>query len=136
MRARKAAAVNLRTGNAKIDAQYDPDIDIPAARDNKPHIYDANKDAPGVKEGGSAAQDEEVRKLIASAKTSASLDANGNPIRKTLSEPPVNYREPDPNAPTEFKSVKKHWPWQKSKAAEPTAAALTDNSASAEKTTQ
>ncbi len=28
-----------------------------------------------------------------------SLDANGNPVRKYLTEPPVAYREPDPNAP-------------------------------------
>lgn len=28
-----------------------------------------------------------------------SVDANGNPVRKYLTEPPVAYREPDPNAP-------------------------------------
>lgn len=43
------------------------------------------------------------------------VDANGNRIRKTLVDPPIAYREPDPNAPTEFKTTKKkfRWPWQK-----------------------
>ena len=30
---------------------------------------------------------------------SGSTDANGNPVRKYLTEPPVDYREPDPNQP-------------------------------------
>ena len=107
VRARKAAGAHAMTGNAKIDAQYDPDLGIPAAHDNAPHIYDANKDAPGVKEAGSAAQDAEIRKLIANAKTAVSRRRQRQPIRKTLSEPPVVYRAPDPNAPTEFKSAKK-----------------------------
>ena len=83
-----------------------------------------------MKEAGSAAQDAEARKLMADAKTAIAVDFNGNPIRKTLSEPPVVYRAPDPGAPTEFKSVKKfHWPWQKPKPDEPaaTATALTDD---------
>jgi len=43
------------------------------------------------------------------------VDANGNRIRKTLVDPPIAYREPDPGAPTEFKTAKKkfRWPWQK-----------------------
>jgi hypothetical protein len=43
------------------------------------------------------------------------LDTNGNRVRKTLTEPPTAYREPDPGAPTEFKTTKKkfRWPWQK-----------------------
>jgi hypothetical protein len=138
MKARKAAAAKLRTGDAKVDAQYDPDIAIPVKHDNTIEWNDSNKDRPGQKEAGSAAQDAEVRKLMADAKSSVSVDANGNPIRKTLSEPPVVYRAPDPGAPTEFKSAKKfHWPWQKNlKPDEPTPTALTDESAASEKTTQ
>lgn len=140
MKARKAAAAKVRTGDAKIDAQYDPDVPITAQKENKINWNDPNKDGPGVREGGSAAQDAEVRKLIADAKSSVSVDANGNPVRKTLSEPPVVYRAPDPNAPTEFKAAKKfHFPWQKMKPDDPKAA-LPDNSAdaaaSSEKTTQ
>lgn len=47
-----------------------------------------------------------------------SYDANGNPTRKYLTEPPVSYREPDPNAPmaeppkTKKKfDVSKLWPF-------------------------
>ncbi|MCX5497340.1 hypothetical protein OSH11_21765 [Kaistia dalseonensis] len=47
-----------------------------------------------------------------------SYDANGNPTRKYLTEPPVAYREPDPNAPvaeppkqkTKF-DISKLWPF-------------------------
>ncbi|MBN9435054.1 MAG: hypothetical protein J0I45_21690 [Bosea sp.] len=51
------------------------------------------------------------------AKT-GSVDANGNPVRKYLTEPPVAYREPDPNAPMSDPPKKKMslnlsklWPW-------------------------
>jgi hypothetical protein len=138
MKARKVAAEKLRTGNAKVDAAYDPDIPIAAKRDDGVNWNDANKDRPGQREAGSAAQDQEVRKLIADSKSATSVDANGNPIRKTLSEPPVVYRAPDAGSPTEFKSAKKfHWPWQKDlKPDDATAVGLTDNAADGEKTTQ
>lgn len=45
-----------------------------------------------------------------------STDANGNPVRKYLTEPPVAYREPDPNAPmTEPPKTKKKWNFDVSK---------------------
>jgi hypothetical protein len=138
-KARKAAASRLSTGDAKIDAQYDPDITLPIKHDKTVNWNDANTDRPGQKEAGSAAQDAETRKLIADAKSAVSVDANGNPIRKTLSDPPVVYRAPDPTAPTEFKAASKkfHWPWTKSdEPASPTSAGLTDDAASSEKTTQ
>src|SRR5207248_5118249 len=56
LKARKAAAAKLRTGNAKVDAAYDPDIPIAAKRDDTVNWNDANKDRPGQKEAGSAAQ--------------------------------------------------------------------------------
>lgn len=48
-----------------------------------------------------------------------SVDANGNPVRKYLTEPPVAYREPDPNSPmsdppkTKMKKfdITKLWPF-------------------------
>lgn len=49
---------------------------------------------------------------------SGSTDANGNPVRKYLTEPPVDYREPDPNEPMKapdkkpFKlDLSKLWPF-------------------------
>jgi hypothetical protein len=57
-----------------------------------------------------------VKKLAAEAKSVVAVDENGNPIRRYLSEPPVEYRAGDPNAPVaviddQKKKKKKHW-WQ------------------------
>jgi hypothetical protein len=59
---------------------------------------------------------EKADKIRAEIKAGESgVDANGNRVRKTLTEPPTAYREPDPGAPMEFKVTKKkfRWPWQK-----------------------
>jgi hypothetical protein len=73
-----------------------------------------------VKPGDQALLDREnaskAQKIRAEIKAGeVGIDANGNRVRKTLTEPPVAYREPDPGAPTEFKVTKKkfRWPWQK-----------------------
>src|SRR5262245_50457467 len=140
-KARKAAAAQVRhSNNAVADSLYDPDIEIPVKHDAEVNWKERSM-TPAQAAMGTKEQDEEARKLIAEAKAGAGVDANGNPIRKTLSEPPVVYRAPDPNAPTEFKAVKKgfHWPWQKAKP-DDTTTGLTDDSADAsasgEKTTQ
>lgn len=46
----------------------------------------------------------EQKKLFASAKLakSGSFDKNGNPVRRYLTEPPVDYREPDPESSVEI----------------------------------
>lgn len=61
---------------------------------------------------------EEQKKLFADAKKSksGSVDAAGNPTRKYLTEPPVDYREPDPNSPVVItekpkKDGLKWWPF-------------------------
>ncbi len=55
----------------------------------------------------------QATKMYADAKAAAntSVDENGNPIRKTLSEPPGSYRVPDPTAPEEFTTPKKKKKW-------------------------
>jgi hypothetical protein len=60
-------------------------------------------------------QDAEVRKAFAAAKGSLAFDANGAPVRKYLTEPPADYRTPDPTQPAVFTEKKKkfHWWWQK-----------------------
>ena len=79
-------------------------------------------------------QDAQTRKLMAEAKSAVGVDANGKPIRKTLSDPPVTYREPDPSAPTAFKSVKKfHWPWQKKVEPDAVPTGLADDSGASDK---
>jgi hypothetical protein len=59
------------------------------------------------------------KKLFADARgmRAGSVDANGNPVRQYLIEPPSDYRAPDPTEPTEIvdKPKKKSgfkWPWQ------------------------
>ena len=62
-------------------------------------------------------QIEEVRKQMAAAKGGMAVDANGNPVRKYLTDPPNEYRVADPNAPIAVAEVKKKkkfkWWWQK-----------------------
>ena len=121
-KARKAALAKTAYDH-RADPLWDPGIKFP----DTGGISDPEaKSALTTKE-----KDELTRKRMLAAKSAISVDANGKPIRKTLSEPPVTYREPDPNAPTAFKAIKKkfHWPWQK---AEPDAAptGLVDDSAS------
>jgi hypothetical protein len=59
----------------------------------------------------------ETRKMFADARGNVSVDENGNPVRKYLTEPPVEYRAPDPDAPVEItekpKKRKWKWPWEK-----------------------
>jgi hypothetical protein len=58
---------------------------------------------------------EDQKKLFADLKRAktGSVDENGNPVRKYLTEPPTDYRTPDPNAPLEIteKKEKKGFKW-------------------------
>jgi hypothetical protein len=72
--------------------------------------YDPSKDAmpkPGEEAG--------ARKLFAEAKGIA-VDENGQPVRRYLSDPPSDYRMPDPTAPVVIsdkpKKKKFKWWWQ------------------------
>jgi hypothetical protein len=49
----------------------------------------------------------EQQKLFATAKggSAGQVDANGNPVRTTLTEPPPVYRIPDPSAPETFEEA-------------------------------
>lgn len=89
----QAAAAQAAAKNASF-GQPIPKFVLPAgqtslgnAEANK-QVYDAQRRAEGK-----AAWDE-----LHKGKT-GSVDASGKPIRKYLTEPPVDYREPDPNAP-------------------------------------
>jgi hypothetical protein len=109
----KAAGANrkpLRPG--QLVADDDPSYMLP-----KPDKSDRHPPDLSIRAEDQAMIDakhgEEAQKLIASvrANQAGGVDANGNPVRKTLTEPPVNYREPDPTAPTEFKTIKKKKKW-------------------------
>ena len=61
-----------------------------------------------------------IRKAFADAKGTLAVDANGNPVRRYLTEPPADYRQPDPTEPVVFTEKKKkfHWFWQKQDSAD------------------
>jgi hypothetical protein len=55
-----------------------------------------------------------VRKRFAEAKGVIAVDSAGNPVRRYLSDPPNEYRMPDPNEPVAIpdkKATKKKWKW-------------------------
>jgi hypothetical protein len=91
----------------------------PQPADTKPfHMKDRNEMAQEAI--GNPAQDAAAKKLFADARRSqnGSVDANGAPVRRFLTEPPATYREPDPTAPTEIidkpkakPKFKWGWPW-------------------------
>jgi len=56
----------------------------------------------------------EAKELLAKAKSGAAgeVDANGNPIRTTLTEPPAEYRIPDPSSQDEFTAAENEKWWQ------------------------
>ncbi|WP_421722777.1 hypothetical protein [Bauldia sp.] len=67
---------------------------------------------------------DEAEKLFARAKSgrAGAVDAEGNPVRTRLDEPPANYRVPDPTAPEEFAAAEDEKWWQffrKKKPAQP-----------------
>ncbi|MEO8667725.1 MAG: hypothetical protein ABI399_04360 [Bauldia sp.] len=82
--------------------------------------YEAPKFATPVSQGGGAAPQRkltnaEIKKAFADARSNkaGSVDAEGRPVRKYLTEPPASYREPDPNSPVDVtekpKKKKKSW---------------------------
>ncbi len=72
---------------------------------------------PGEAAHSTAAQDAQAKKLFADARGNVAVDENGKPIRRYLTDPPSDYRVPDPNAPTVIDNKpatkkKWKWPWQ------------------------
>ncbi len=61
---------------------------------------------------------EAARKAFAAARANGTFDADGNPVRRYLTDPPNEYRLPDPEAPVEIapecdEDGKFRWPWQR-----------------------
>lgn len=95
------------TGEAQPLNAYDPRFRLPegsGATSGRPN-YDP--DASGSAEARGS-RDENARAIAARAASrgNGAFDANGNPVRRYLTDPPVDYRRPevepvaDPNAPT------------------------------------
>jgi hypothetical protein len=58
-----------------------------------------------------------AKQAFADAKGAVAVDANGNPVRRYLTDPPVDYRVPDPTAPVDVANAPKpkkkfKWWWQ------------------------
>ncbi len=109
--------------NKKLPECRDPGFRLPssagasASREPSPVLLNQNVKA-GELAHSSAAQNAQAVKLFAQAKGQVAVDENGKPIRRYLTDPPSDYRVPDPNAPVVFdakKTTKKKWtwPWEK-----------------------
>jgi hypothetical protein len=91
----------------------DPGIRLPS--NQKERVY--NNDDPDSAENQmrnmqSVKKDQEA--VFAKAKSSriGAVDENGNPVRTTLTEPPADYRVPDPDSQDEFFAAKDEKWWQ------------------------
>ena len=58
--------------------------------------YDPEEDATPTAEEQAGA-----KKLFAEARGAVAVDENGQPVRRYLSDPPSEYRVPDPTAPVD-----------------------------------
>jgi hypothetical protein len=84
----------------------------------------AVSDRPMTKE-----EEAKLKQAFADAKGGLAVDKDGNPIRRYLTDPPSEYRLPDPTAPVvtaaEVKKKKKFkWWWQSEDTTEPSAATV------------
>ena len=112
-KARKAAAGPKRQETLEENLA-DPGFRVPS-RNTGERVTEA--DDPNSAENqifGMQRQKDEIREIRAKAKAGAAgqVDAEGNPIRTTLTEPPAEYRIPDPSAPEEFTAAKDEKWWQ------------------------
>lgn len=84
--------------------------------DGQPVVYDRDPEKEAL---GTAEQSAAARKLFADARGAIAVDENGNPVRRYLTDPPSEYRIPDPTAPVEIidKPKKKRkflwWSWDR-----------------------
>ncbi len=108
--------------NKNLPECRDPGFRLPpseqatASREPSPTLLNMNVD-PGDAAHSTAAQDEQAKKLFADARGKIAVDADGKPVRRYLTDPPSDYRVPDPNAPVEIDNKpatkkKFKWPWE------------------------
>jgi hypothetical protein len=113
------AAAKFKADVAAREARGEPapKLKLPPGSlpDYHPQMSSADYHDSGTSKPLTADQQAAAQKAFADAKGSLAKDANGNPVRRYLTEPPVQYRQPDPTQPVVFTEKKKkfHWWWQK-----------------------
>jgi hypothetical protein len=101
-REQKIANANTRVTTDTSTALVDPGFRLPkqtievVPEDFKTH------DAELLALSGGAKKEQQALFATAKGGAAGAVDANGNPIRQALTEPPPDYRIPDPTAPEEF----------------------------------
>jgi hypothetical protein len=106
VRAREQKLANANKPSESSTALVDPGFRLPKSQVQVDQLQDENIDDELYSLTGNKT---EQRKLFATAKGGAAgkVDENGNPIRTVLTEPPAEYRVPDPTAPEEFEATSK-----------------------------
>jgi hypothetical protein len=104
--AREQAIANANKRADTGDALVDPGFRLP-----KQKVEVVNEESQTIDDDLLAltGKKEEQQTLFAKAKGGAAgqVDAEGNPVRTALTEPPADYRIPDPTAPEEFEAASK-----------------------------
>ncbi len=100
----------LAKANQRSDsgtALVDPDFRLPKQKVDVVNEESTTQDDDLLALTG--ANKKSQQKLFATAKGGAAgqVDADGNPVRTALTEPPPEYRIPDPTAPEEFEAASK-----------------------------
>ena len=108
----------------KEDVLLDPGFKLPKADRIVYDDHSKDKNSAEVLMREMKEQKADAKTLFAKKNAAAggAVDADGNPVRTTLTEPPAEYRVPDPDAPEEFIAAKNEKWWQVFKR-KPTAAA-------------
>ena len=106
VRAREQKLANANKPSESGNALVDPGFRLPKSQVQVDQMQDQNIDDEIFSLTGNKT---EQRKLFATAKGGAAgkVDENGNPVRTALTEPPADYRVPDPTAPEEFEAASK-----------------------------
>src|SRR5690606_1106925 len=97
------------------DGIYGPNFRLPKGSNAATQPVPLHNNDDFQKEAMRSANDPAaVRKRFAEAKGLVAVDSAGNPVRRYLTDPPNDYRIPDPNEPVaipEKTVTKKKWKW-------------------------
>lgn len=105
--AREQKLANARKPSESGNALVDPGFRLPKQKVDVVNSESQTKDAELLALTGATKKEQQT--LFAKAKGGAAgqVDAEGNPVRTALTEPPPDYRIPDPTAPEEFAATSK-----------------------------